>query len=218
MEEDSKPPKREGHPEYTRGTLSEADLKQDPFEQFAVWLEAAAVSPTDEPTTMTLATSTLDGVPSARVVLIDEYGPEGFTFYTNYESRKGQELAANSRAAAVIFWPHLERQVRIEGDIEKLSAEASDAYHRRRAYKSQLAAWASQQSKRIDSRQALDDRMEALQAQYTPGSVPRPPHWGGYRLVPRSFVFWQGRAHRLNDRFLYEKHQKGQWQTCRLAP
>ena len=124
MEEDSKPPKREGHPEYTRGTLSEADLKQDPFEQFAVWLEAAAVSPTDESTTMTLATSTLDGVPSARVVLIDEYGPEGFTFYTNYESRKGQELAANSRAAAVFFWPHLERQVRIEGDIEKLSAEA----------------------------------------------------------------------------------------------
>ena len=217
-EEDSNPPEREGHTEYTRGTLSEADLKKDPFAQFADWLEAAVVSAGDEPTTMTLATSTLDGVPSARIVLIDEYGPEGFTFYTNYESRKGRELADNPRAAAVFFWPHLERQVRIEGVIEKLSAEASDAYHGRRAYKSQLAAWASQQSKRIESRKALEDRMEALQAQYTPGNVPRPPHWGGYRLIPRTFEFWQGRAHRLNDRILYEIEATGRWQSCRLAP
>lgn len=218
MEHEEAKPKYDGRTEYTRGILSESDLRSDPFEQFAVWLETAAVSQMDEPTAMTLATSTLDGVPSARILLIDEYGPAGFTFYTNYESRKSRELDSNPQAAAVFFWPHLERQVRVEGIIEKLSSEASDTYYRKRPFRSQLGAWASKQGATIDSRRILDDRMETLQEQYAPGHVPRPPHWGGYRLVPRSFEFWQGRAHRLNDRFLYDKDEKGQWQSCRLAP
>jgi pyridoxamine 5'-phosphate oxidase len=167
---------------------------------------------------MTLATATADGKPSARVVLLKDYDQRGFVFFTNYESRKGVELAQNPRAALLFYWDSLRRQVRIEGRVEILSGPDSDKYFGSRSYESQLSAWASPQSQVVPTRQVLLDRCKELSAEYRPGAVPRPPHWGGYRLVPDTIEFWQGGEGRLHDRLCYVRTPTPGWRLERLAP
>ena len=167
---------------------------------------------------MTLATATPDGRPSARMVLLKGVDARGFAFFTNYESRKGAELAANPRAALVFFWVQLERQVRVEGRVERLSAEESDAYFASRPEGSQLGAWASQQSAVLPDRGPLEARYEELRAQYEGQEVPRPTFWGGFRVVPETVEFWQGRVNRLHDRLRYRRQDDGSWVIERLSP
>jgi pyridoxamine 5'-phosphate oxidase len=201
----------------TRG-LSEADVDPDPFKQFQTWFSDALAANLLEPNAMTLATVTRDGKPSARAVLLKGFDVRGFVFYTNYESRKGQELAENPWAALVLFWAELERQVRIEGKIEKCSALESDTYFRSRPLGSRLGAWASHQSQVISSRKVLEHRLEELMAEYANRDVPRPSYWGGYRLNPTSIEFWQGRPNRLHDRLRYRLLTDGSWLIERLSP
>jgi pyridoxamine 5'-phosphate oxidase len=204
--------------ESTQRGLSEAEVDADPFKQFQVWFSEAVAAELVEPNAMTLATASREGKPSARVVLLKGFNARGFVFYTNYESRKGQELAENSWAALVFFWAELARQVRIEGRVEQCSAEESDAYFRSRPLGSRLGAWASQQSQVISSREFLEQRLEDLMGEYANGNVPRPPYWGGYRLSPTSFEFWQGRPNRLHDRLRYGYRDDGSWLLERLSP
>lgn len=204
--------------EYRRGRLSEGDMNPDPFVTFTEWLQEAHDAELYEPNAMTLATVGLDGRPSARTVLLRQVDARGFCFYTNYESRKGKELAANPWAALLFWWGRLERQVRIEGQVERMSEAESDAYYRSRPKGSQLGAWVSPQSQVIASRQFLEERLAALEAEYADHDPPRPPFWGGYRLVPISFEFWQGGPHRLHDRLRYTRQEDGSWQIERLAP
>jgi pyridoxamine 5'-phosphate oxidase len=201
-----------------RDDLNEADLDPNPFRQFQTWLDEAAATGLREPNAMTLATATPDGKPSARVVLLRGLDERGFAFFTNYDSRKGEELAANPVAALVFYWADLERQVRIEGTVEPTSAAESDAYFRGRPEGSRLGAWASRQSSVIAGRHVLEQEMEALQARYPVGNIPRPPHWGGYRVRPTSIEFWQGRPNRLHDRLRYVRRDDGGWQIERLSP
>src|SRR4051812_31517986 len=167
---------------------------------------------------MTLATVGAQGRPSARVVLLRKLDERGFCFFTNYESRKGQELAANPWAALLFWWGRLERQVRIEGEVERLSEAESDAYYHSRPLGSQLGAWASPQSQVIANRDFLEERLAGLESEYADHAPPRPPFWGGYRLVPTVFEFWQGGPHRLHDRLRYQLQTDGSWQIERLAP
>ena len=204
--------------EYREHGLTEADLDPDPFVQFQQWLDAALAANLIEPTAMTLATATPDGKPSARMVLLRGFDARGFVFYTNYDSRKGEELAANPWAALVFYWAALERQVRIEGAVAPVAAEESDAYFATRHPGSRLGAWASPQSRPIPDRAVLEARMAELEAQYPAGAVPRPPHWGGYRITPDSLEFWQGRPTRLHDRLRYRHQPGGLWLIERLAP
>ena len=199
--------------------LSEAEAAAEPFAQFAAWFaEIRAVSRL-EPTAMTLATATPEGHPSARMVLLKGWDAGGFVFYTNYESRKGGELAANPWAALVFYWPELERQVRVEGSVAPLPPEESDAYFASRPLGSRLGAWASAQSRVLPDRAALEARVAALEAAYPEGStVPRPPTWGGFRVTPTSVEFWQGRLNRLHDRLRYTRQPDGGWLRERLAP
>lgn len=203
---------------YTRGGLSEDSAPSEPLSLFGEWFEAATEAEVLEPNAMTLATVSPDGWPSARVVLLKAYDAEGFIFYTNYESRKGRELDAVGRAALVFWWGPLERQVRVEGAVSRVSPELSDAYFQSRPRGSRLGAWASPQSQPIDARGELDVRLAQATARYEEGEVPRPPHWGGYRLTPRRVEFWQGRPSRLHDRLLYSLEDGGQWRRQRLAP
>uniref|UniRef100_UPI00334234C2 pyridoxamine 5'-phosphate oxidase n=1 Tax=Castellaniella defragrans TaxID=75697 RepID=UPI00334234C2 len=200
---------------YQKFELLESSAASDPYTQFGLWLDQALHSEVLEPTAMTLATATSGGRPSARIVLLKGYDTQGFVFYTNYESRKGHELDANAYASLLFFWPELERQVRIDGCVTRVSSEESDAYFHSRPLGSRIGAWVSRQSQPT-TREALTTRSQEL-AQSMGDDPPRPPHWGGYRLDPESIEFWQGRPSRLHDRLVYTR-QNGDWTLQRLAP
>ncbi|MBF6589142.1 MAG: pyridoxamine 5'-phosphate oxidase [Ktedonobacterales bacterium] len=204
--------------EYMLHGLSEAELDPDPIQQFRRWFEQALAAEVVEPNAMTLATATLDGRPSARMVLLKGFGPDGFAFFTNYESRKGRELAANPHAALILYWAELERQVRIEGTCAPVTPQESDAYFQSRPLGSQLGARASRQGQVIAGRQVLEERLRELQAEYADQEVPRPEYWGGYRVGPIAIEFWQGRPNRLHDRLRYQRQAGGGWHIERLSP
>ncbi len=204
--------------EYMQRGLDEARMDPDPIRQFQVWLDAAVASAHPEPNAMTVATATPDGAPSARMVLLKGLDQRGFVFFTNYDSRKGAELAANPRAALIFFWVLLERQVRVEGRVERVSAEESDAYFHSRPLGSQIGAAASPQSQVIASRETLDRVYRALEQTWAGREIPRPPHWGGFRVAPQVIEFWQGRPSRLHDRLRYTRQPGGEWRMERLAP
>jgi len=202
--------------DYHQQTLLEAHASATPLEQFSAWFDEALAAQVPEVNAMTLATVDAAGKPTARTVLLKGFDARGFVFFTNYQSRKGAELAARPAACLLFFWPQLERQVRIEGTVEKVSAQESDTYYRSRPLGSRIGAWASPQSQVI-TRQALEDATQHYRQ--TLGEDPaRPPHWGGYRLVPHYVEFWQGRPSRLHDRLAYTLDAQGAWQRVRLAP
>ncbi|MGE5683392.1 MAG: pyridoxamine 5'-phosphate oxidase [Bacillota bacterium] len=203
--------------EYQLKSLEETDVRENPIDQFQVWLKEAMDANSDEPTAMTLATSTKDGRPSARIVLLKKFDQKGFVFYTNYNSRKANQLNSNPFAALVFFWQVLERQVRIEGTIEKVSAEESDEYFLSRPEGSKLGAWASPQSQKIPDRKYLETMVLSFQSQFGEKVTRRPEYWGGYRLKPFLIEFWQGRSNRLHDRIQY-RQINGIWKIERLAP
>ena len=201
---------------YDQGALDEADADPDPFRQFANWFDAAKEADIVEPNAMTLATADAGGRPSSRMVLLKGVDARGFTFFTNYESRKGRELAANPMASLLFWWDRLHRQVRIDGRVEKVADEEAASYFKSRPHGSRIGAAASPQSRVIASRTELEERFRALEAAH-PESPPRPAHWGGYRVVPDHFEFWQGRESRLHDRLGYLPEGQG-WRIERLAP
>jgi pyridoxamine 5'-phosphate oxidase len=203
--------------DYKLKSLLENDVKADPIDQFAEWWSEAVSSQIEEVNAMTLATATASGLPSARIVLLKGFTNEGFKFYTNYQSHKARELAENPHAALVFFWKELERQVRIEGTVEKTSAEDSDAYYRTRPVASQIGAWASPQSTPIEGREVIEENVLKYKAQFGEENIPRPPHWGGYLVKPFKIEFWQGRRSRLHDRIVYTK-QNTDWKIERIAP
>ncbi len=202
--------------EYSRETLDEASVDRDPLRQFEQWMQEAIKAQVPEPTAMTLATVDAHGHPSARIVLLKGADPRGFVFFTNYESRKGKDLAANPRAALTFMWKELERQVRIEGATKKVSAEESSAYFATRPLGSRIGAWASPQSRAIENRAWLERQWDELGRKHGENPL-RPPHWGGYRIVPDYLEFWQGRQSRLHDRIAYTRSGTG-WAIARLAP
>lgn len=212
--------------EYKRGALDESHADADPVRQFARWFDEAVASKVNEPNAMALATADAQGRPSVRIVLLKGFDAAGFVFYTNYESRKGGELAANPHASLLLFWPELERQVRIEGRVERVSEAESDAYFASRPLASRIGAWASPQSRVIDGKAWLLARAAEMGARH--GLNPkRPPHWGGFRVVPDVFEFWQGRPSRLHDRLRYRRAERespaegadgAAWRIERLAP
>jgi pyridoxamine 5'-phosphate oxidase len=204
--------------EYSLEGLREEELDPDPFQQFATWFRAAMDAQVLETNAMTLATATRDGFPSARIVLLKGVDEQGFVFFTNYESRKGREIEENPHAALLFYWAELTRQVRIEGVVTKVSVEESEAYFRSRSELSRLGAWASRQSRVIDSRAVLDERMHALVTEYSGRDIPLPPYWGGYRLIPTAFEFWHGRPNRLHDRLCYIRDEDLNWHIERLSP
>lgn len=202
--------------DYKRGALDEEHSDADPIRQFARWWQEVLAAEALEPTAMTLATADAAGRPAARTVLMKDFDERGFVFYTNYESRKGRELAGNPHASLLFFWAELERQVRIDGAVEKVSAEESDAYYASRPLASRIGAWASPQSEPIPGKTWLLARAAEMGVRH--GLNPaRPPHWGGYRVLPAAIEFWQGRPSRLHDRLLYERRPDG-WARRRLAP
>ncbi|MBF2005563.1 MAG: pyridoxamine 5'-phosphate oxidase [Chlorogloeopsis fritschii C42_A2020_084] len=204
--------------DYTLQGLSENDIDPNPFIQFQKWFDQALDAQLPEPNAMAVATATPDGKPSARMVLLKDFDERGFVFFTNYNSQKGQELAENPQAALVFWWAELERQVRIAGYVEKVSEQESDEYFQSRPFNSRLGAWASHQSEVIASREELEQRLQALQAKYENQDIPRPPYWGGLRVIPTEIEFWQGRPSRLHDRLLYTRLDEHSWKIERLSP
>lgn len=203
--------------DYARGSLDETSVDADPIRQFEAWFKQALDAQLPEPNTMTLATVDSRGYPAARIVLIKAVDERGFVFFTNYESRKGQDLATNPHASLLFYWIELERQVRIEGTVVKTSAEESDAYFNSRPLGSRIGAWASDQSRPLESRALLEAREKSFSERFG-ANPPRPPHWGGYRLVPETIEFWQGRPSRLHDRIVYTRRSTGAWGISRLSP
>ena len=204
--------------EYIQKTFDEKDAAGDPFVQFGRWWREAIDSNIDEVNAMTLATASADGLPSARIVLLKDYDENGFVFFTNYNSAKGRQLLENPRACLVFFWKELERQVRITGSIEKVPAEESDDYFNSRPAGSRIGAWASSQSSVIAGRDELEESVKSFTAEFGTGVIPRPAHWGGFRVKPAVIEFWQGRSNRLHDRLQYTLTEKGDWKIERLAP
>ena len=204
--------------EYARAGLDERDLDPSPSRQIEKWLRDAIDAGHPEPTAMTLATASPDGEPAARVVLLKGVDVRGLVFFTNYESDKGKQLEQNPRACANLFWVLLERQIRVTGSVEKVSPEESEAYFRSRPRESQLGAWASEQSGVLEGRTALEARLAEVRARFGDGEVARPPHWGGFRLLPERVELWQGRPSRLHDRLRYTRIGEGRWKIERLAP
>ncbi len=203
--------------DFSKQTLDEKDVNKNPILQFEKWFKEAVDAKVNEPNAMTLCTATVDGKPSARILLLRNFDENGFVFYTNYASRKGEEMASNPNVALLFFWPELERQVRIEGTLKKQSEQESDEYFNSRPRESKLGAWTSAQSKIISNRKVLDEELEKYSKKYPTENVPRPPHWGGYILKPIAIEFWQGRPSRLHDRVLYTS-ENNHWKISRLAP
>lgn len=204
--------------DYSASTLSENSTKGDPIKQFEQWFNEALEAKLHEPNAMTLSTATVTGKPSARIVLLKGFHTGGFIFFTNYLSRKGKEIAKNPQGALTFFWGGLERQVRIEGTIEKVSKEDSEKYFHSRPKGSQVGAVVSPQSQEIESRELLEQKWNELEAEYADKEVPKPSYWGGYILNPQLVEFWQGRPSRMHDRILYKKTDKKTWKKVRLAP
>jgi len=203
--------------DYQLGELDIDQLSADPIEQFSLWYKAYESTEPKDPNAFVLATVDENGYPKSRVLLLKGVDQGGFEFYTNYQSAKGQQLAMNPKASMCFFWSELERQVRVEGKVVKLSPEESSAYFHSRPHGSQVGAWVSPQSSPIDSRKVLEERAQHYMEKYKE-TVPRPDHWGGYRLMPERIEFWQGRSSRLHDRILYELKVGEGWQILRLAP
>ncbi|MGM8936365.1 pyridoxamine 5'-phosphate oxidase [Pseudomonas neustonica] len=203
--------------DYTRDGLTESQAPNEPYTLFATWFAQAVEIESTEANAMMLASVDAQGQPHLRTLLLKGFDERGFVFFTNYQSAKGEQLAAQPLAAMTFWWHDLERQVRIEGQIERVSSEESDVYFHSRPAGSRLGAWASPQSQVIAGREVLEDRLQALEVQYAEEQPPRPPHWGGYRLVPSLMEFWQGRSSRLHDRLRY-RLESGQWVRERLAP
>ena len=204
--------------DYQLQSLLENDVADDPFIQFATWWDEALKSELDEVNAMTLATASASGTPCARTVLLKSASKEGFVFFTNYNSQKGRDLQENPKACLVFFWKELERQVRIMGTVEKVSAAHSDEYFNSRPQGSKIGAWASPQSSVISSREIIEENIKQLQQQFTEESITRPPHWGGYIVIPTAIEFWQGRPNRLHDRIQYTRLPDKRWRIERLAP
>lgn len=203
--------------EYSLKTLDISNLSNNPIDQFNLWFQEALLAKVIETNAMTLSTIGVDGIPNGRIVLLKDVDT-GFIFFTNYESEKGKEIAKNPLGSLTFFWAELERQVRIKGKIEKVSAELSDKYFFSRPFGSQIGAWTSPQSQKIDSREELEQRQQEVENKFKNTPITRPPHWGGFRLTPSNVEFWQGRPSRLHDRVSYELKEKGDWQLSILAP
>lgn len=203
--------------DYRRASLSETDVDADPIVQFDRWFKEAVAAQVVEPNAMCLATATPDAYPSARMVLLKGIDARGFVFYTDYRSRKGSELADNPCASLCFFWAELERQVRINGAVQRVSRTESDAYFQTRPLPSRIGAWTSSQSSVLPSREVLEAQLAENDARFADGHVPLPDHWGGFRVVPEEIEFWQGRASRLHDRIQYRR-EAGVWVRRRLAP
>ena len=211
-------PSIETRHDYEQSHLDESDVDPDPIRQFHSWFGEAEAANIPEPNAMIVSTCTPEGRPSSRVVLMRGFDDRGFTFFTNYRSRKGREIEANPFVAALFFWQSLERQVRIEGSIHRVPEAESDAYFAGRPPKSKRGAWVSDQSAVVADRSVLEVEMEQIQARFPGDEVPRPPHWGGFRIVPEVVEFWQGRRSRLHDRLAYRRSSSGAWTIERLSP
>ncbi|MFB5944346.1 pyridoxamine 5'-phosphate oxidase [Albibacterium profundi] len=203
--------------DYIKSELHETQVNQDPIQQFITWFNEALHSEVMEPNAMTLATATADGQPNARTVLLKHIDDRGFVFFTNYDSQKGKEIAENKKVSLLFFWPELERQVRVQGTVEKISFEESETYFHSRPRGSQLGALASHQSVRIDSREVIEEKLTELEDKYKDSEVPLPDYWGGYCVKPLQLEFWQGGAKRLHDRIVY-KNDTDKWEIFRISP
>jgi len=204
---------------YGKNSLNEQSINSNPFLQFKQWLDDAFEHEKSEPNAMTMATANAKGIVSARILLLKELDNTGFIFYTNFDSRKAQDLQENPNTSLLFWWPATERQVRIEGCVEKIDDKTADAYYESRSRDSKLGAYASKQSKKIADRNELDNEFKLFEQKFKQQEhIPRPKNWGGYRVIPNAIEFWQGGAHRLHDRYRFEKNNSGNWEFFRLAP